>query len=100
MFSIQLTTKSSPSGIAQGVFWDIWNRTESVVMKPSTVNLSCCLLKLVSFLLFLLFCAALLNCSTDFRGPQALRYKFSLPLRHSFFKLDQGMHCIDQGLNK
>ena len=81
------------------MFWDIWNRTESVVMKPSTVNLSCCLLKQVSFLLFPLFCASLLNCSTALvRGPQALKY--SLPLRPSFLKLDQGMHCIDQDLNK
>ena len=70
-------------------------------MKPSTVNLSCCLLKQVSFLLFALFCAAVLNCATDLvRSPQALSYKYSLALRPSFYKLDQGMHCIDQGLNK
>ena len=82
-------------------FWDIWNRTESVAIKPSTVNLSCCLLKQVSFSLFPLFCASLLNCSTALvRGPQALSYKYSLPLRPSFLKLHQGMHCIDQGVNK
>ena len=39
---IQLTSKWSHSGIAQEMFWDIWNPTESVVMKPSTVHLSCC----------------------------------------------------------
>ena len=66
-------------------------------MKPSIVNLSCCLLKQVSFLLFPLFCASLLSCSTALvRGPQALKY--SLPLRPSFLKLDQGMHCIDHDL--
>ena len=27
---IQLTSKSSHSGIAQEIFWDIWNRTESI----------------------------------------------------------------------
>ena len=27
---IQLTSKSSHSGIAQGIFWDIWDRTESI----------------------------------------------------------------------
>ena len=67
-------------------------------MEPSIVNLSCCLLKQVSFLLFPLFCASLFKCSTALvRGPQVLKY--SLPLRPSFFKLDQGMHCIDQGLS-
>ena len=98
---IQLTSKSSHSGIAQETFWDIWNRSESVVIKPSTGNLSCCLLKQASFLLFPLFCASLLNCSTALvRGPQALSYKYSLPLRPSFLKLHQGMHRIDQGVNK
>ena len=58
---IQLTSKSSPSGIAQAMFWDIWNRTESVVMKPSTVN---CAMDLV-------------------RGPQASSYRYYLPLRPS-----------------
>ena len=81
---IQLTSKLSPSGIAQEMFWDIWNRTQSVVMKPFTVNLSCCWLEQVSFLLFPLFCAAVLNCATDLvRGPQALSYKYSLPFRPS-----------------
>ena len=61
---IQLTSKSSHSGIAQEMCWDIWSHTESVVMEPSTVNLSCCLLEQVSFLLFPLFCAAVLNCAT------------------------------------
>ena len=74
---------------------------ETVVIKPSTGNLSCCLLKQASFLLFPLFCASLLKCSTALVcGPQALSYKYSLPLRPSFLKLHQGMHCIDQGVNK
>ena len=40
--TIQLTSKSSYSRIAQEMFSDIWIGTELVVMIPSTVNLSCC----------------------------------------------------------
>ena len=47
------------------MFSDIWIGTELVVMIPSTVNLSCCSLEQVSFLLFSLFCAAVLNYATD-----------------------------------
>ena len=74
---IQLTSRSSHSGIAQEMFWDIWNRTELVAMKPSTVNLSCCLLEQVSFLLFRLFCAAVLNCATD-RGLWSISIKLQI----------------------
>ena len=91
---IQLTSKSSQSGIAQEIFWDI-----GIVINHSELKLLLAQAAIFFTFSIVLHCfIKLWNGLSSWSTSIKVQILFALKAR--FFKLDRGMHCIDQGLNK
>ena len=76
-----------------------WNRTESVVINHSELKLLLAQAGILFTFSIVLHCfIKLCNGLSSWSTSIMLQILFAFKAR--FFKLDRGMHCIDQGLNK